>query len=247
MSGTADPSGLIRGLIAFALVLFILAPPAHAQSEREEQRPRFGPGTGNPDEHLVPWTFLGKGESIGKGPIVVYWLPSTADEMKRSQLLTSRPLLEDSTRCVRLQVVLPADVTNVEKLGATGKLPAAVLVDREGKVVRRVDNVRGALPTAAVEQMVSDELSSRDRAVFPEITEARKRAAAGDKDGAIDLYKKVWDDRCLFPLIGAEARRALKGLGVIVREDPTPPPADPNLRVINPTSTAPPAEHKHDR
>ncbi len=73
------------------------------------------------------------------------------------------------------------------------------------------------------------ELGARDEGMFRDITTARKRANAGEKDAAITLYRKIWDDRCLYPLAGQEAQGALKVLGVTVEEPPTTLLPDPNL------------------
>jgi len=162
--------------------------------------------------------------------------------MDRSPLLNSHALLADSARCVALQAIVPnvaANAVIVERLGVAGRLPVAVLVDGHGTVVRRVENAGGVLKPAAVEQMVSEELSARDEAMFHNITEGKRQADAGDKQKAIDLYKRVWDDRCLFPLAGQEAQSALKALGVVVQETPVPLAADPNLSV---TPAKPPHE-----
>ena len=185
----------------------------------------------------MPWKFLPRGAELDKGQVVIYWLPASLDEVKRSPLLTSHALLEDTARCVGLQIVVPDDAATIEKLGATGKLPMALIIDQDGRVIRQVNNTRGVLRPQSVEQMVSDELNARDDEVFRELTEAKKRASAGEKEKAIDLYKKIWDDRCLYPLVGAEAQHALKGFGVIVKETVAPPPADPNLQVMTPTTT----------
>jgi len=224
-----------RRSLVLTMILLALAASLGAQS-RGDQRGRSSPGTGNPDEHLVPWTFLPKGADLVKGPVVVYWLPASLDEMKRSKLLSSRALLEDSARCVGLEIVTPDDAVTIEKLGATRKVPMALIIDRGGRVIRQVDNTRAVLRPRSVEQMVSEELNARDDEVFRELTEAKMRAGAGDKQASIDLYRKIWDDRCLYPLVGAEAQRALKEMGVLVKETPAPPPADPNLTVTKPTT-----------
>lgn len=219
-----------RRFAAVCCFLFALAAPLRAQFEREV-RGHSGPGTGNPDEHRVPWKFLSKGGDLVTGPVVLYWLPASRDEMTRSSLLTSHPLLEAGARCVGFEIVVPDDAASIEKLNASGKLPLAVLIDSQGRVTRTVANVRGSLSTAAVERMLAEELGLRDEAVFRDLTEAKRRASAGEKEQSIALYKKIWDDRCLYPLIGTEAQRALKALGVIVRDTPAPPPVDPNLKV----------------
>jgi hypothetical protein len=225
-----------RRSLVVSMVLLTLAASLGAQS-RGGQRGRSGPGSGNPDEHLVPWKFLPKGAELVKGPVVVYWLPASLDDVKGSPLLTSRALLEDTTRCVELDIVDPGDGATIEKLGATGKLPMALIIDKDGRVMRQVNNTRAVLRPQSVEQMVSEELNARDEEVFRRLTEAKRRASAGEKEQAIDLYRKIWDDHCLYPLVGAEAQHALKDFGVIVKETPAPPPADPNLKVTTPTTT----------
>ena len=226
----------VRRFAVACFSLLVLASPLCAQSGRGGGV-RSGPGTGNPDEHLVPWKFLQKQAEPVKGPIVLYWLPASLEETRRSPLLTSRVLLEAAGRCVGLEIVVPDDAVTTEKLGASGKVPMAVLVDNQGSVIRTVNNLRGVLPAPAVEQMLADELNARDDAVYRQLTEAKRRASTGEKEKSIDLYKTIWDDRCLYPLLGNEARRALKDLGVTVHETPAPPPVDPSLKTTMPART----------
>ena len=215
------------------MVVLTLAAGLSAQSRRGKGGGRSGLGTGNPDEHLVPWKFLPKGAELDKGQVVVYWLPASLDEVKGSPLLTSHALLEDSARCVGLDIVVPGDSETIDKLGATGKLPMALIIDKDGRVIRQVNNTRAQ----SVERMVSEELNALDDEVFRRLTEAKGLAIAGAKEKSIDLYKKIWDDRCLYPLVGVEAQHALKDLGVIVKETPAPPAVDPSLKVTTPTTT----------
>ncbi len=215
-----------RPMAVLCFLLLIVTPCAFAQS-----RPviRSGPGTGDPYEELVPWRFLAKGDPLIKEPLVLYWLPATPEEVEKSPLLNSKALLQDTHRCLEFEIVLPADAAMVDKLGEKGKLPAVVLVDLQGNVVRRVEGTGGRLSLPSVERMVSDEFNARGETMYARITEAKKRLGSGDKEGAIDLYKKLWDERCLFPMAGGEAQRALKSLGVIVVEPPPQIPIDPNL------------------
>ena len=201
------------------LAILVLAPHLFAQR-------RGGPGTGNPDEHRVPWKFLEKDALVDKTPVTLYWLPASLDEVNHSRLMTSRALLENSTRCVGLEIVLPENVATIEKLGATGKGPSAVVADAQGNVIRRISAAR----TEAVEQLLVDELAARDEAMYRQMTEANRAATAGDKDRAITLYKRIWDDRCLYPIAGNDAQRALKQLGVIVQEQAEAKPPDPYLQ-----------------
>jgi hypothetical protein len=211
-------------------LLFFAAANAAAQSGRGGggQRGPSSPGTGNPDQHLVPWKFVEKGAAVEKSSLSLYWLPASEKEMERSGLLTSPVFLEYGRRCVALRIVLPENTAAIELLGATGKLPTALLVNDQGTVVRRVENVQGALLPAYVQRMVDDELAARDEVMYHQMSEARKRAGAGDNAAAIDLYKAVWNDRCFFPLAGTEAQRALHALGVEVHEVPAPLAVDPS-------------------
>ncbi|HYM62297.1 MAG TPA: tetratricopeptide repeat protein [Thermoanaerobaculia bacterium] len=186
------------------------------------------PGSGDPAFYSVPWKFLEIGAPPLKGPLILYWLPATREETQRSELQSSRQLSMNAAQCIGMQVILPDDKDMIEKLGATGKLPMAVLADGDGKVIQHVDNSRGALRVAAVEKMVRDELGVRDMAVYQELGDAKKNAAAGDKAAAIELYKKVWEQRCLFPRAAGDAQRALKDLGVTVK-DAMLGTRDPNL------------------
>jgi hypothetical protein len=246
------PKGIVilRAVFCFSLLLFAAA-HAHAQSGRQG-RPN-GPGTGKPDDELVPWKFAekgAKGAAIEGASLTLVWLPASQKESEQSELLTSRALLAYSLRCVSFQLVLPENAPTIALLGATGKLPSALLVNAQGIVIRRIENVRGVLPPASVERMVSDELAARDEAMYHEMSEARKHASAGEKDAAIDLYKTVWNDRCFFPLAGTEAQRALKALGVEVHEVPATFAVDPQLKKPSPP-TKPPApgvkSDRHDR
>lgn len=203
--------------------MLILALPLAAQ---EQRRGRYSPGTGNPDERLPVWVFVEKGTLPPvTTPLIVYWLPASVEEMNKSPLLDARALLQESVQCSELVAVVPPNPAIAEKLGVAGKLPIALLVDKSGNVIRRSEDVR----LAAVTKMLKDELNARNDAMYRDITEARRRAAAGEKETAVRLYTKIWDDRCLFPLAGKEAQTALKALGVVVQEPPPTSPPDPYL------------------
>jgi hypothetical protein len=188
--------------------------------------------------HFVPWRYLEAGVVLEKAPLTLYWLPASRDEMKRPELQESRKLAAVAAQCVTMAVVLPEDTATAGKLGATGTRPLALLMDADGKIVRRVENVKGVLKPAAVEQMAEEELNARDAAVYAQFSEAKKDVAAGQKDAAVDLFKKVWTQRCMFPAAAGEAQRALKALGVIVTDTPPatakPAPAPPLTVKTNP-------------
>jgi hypothetical protein len=219
------------------LVLLLVAPLALAQSQ-ERGAHRSGPGTGIADP-LVPWRFLNKGGPLIGAPLVLYWLPASSEESENSPLLTSKALIRAADLCVSFEIVLPEDKATIEKFGEAGKLPVALLVDAQAKVLHRVEGTRGRLIPASVEKMVTDELNARGETMYARITEAKRRATSGDKPGAIDLYKKLWDERCLFPLAGKEAQHALKDLGVTVIEPPPALMVDPNLTAVSPAPAKP--------
>mgnify|MGYP001791318758 FL=1 len=230
-------------VITFSLLLI----PLHAVAQSRREGVRSGPGTGDPYESLVPWHFLEKGGAFVDAPLVLYWLPASAKETERSPLLSSPELVRDADRCLSFEIIPPEDRATIEKFGETGKLPAAVLADGKGTVFRRVEGAGGGLAPAFVEKMVREELGSRGEAMYASVIEAKKRAVSGDKQGAIDLYRKLWDARCLFPAAGREAQQSLKSLGVIVVEPPAHIALDPNLTIAPAKPAAskpkPPGDH----
>ena len=217
----------MTGKRLFAAVLLVCAPLAQAQYRRG------GPGTGNPDEHLVPWHFLQGDVLLHERPVTLYWIPASLEDSQKSRLMTSDVLRVAATRCVGLEIVLPEHAAKIPKLDVAGKVPAAVLVDRLGNIQRR-ENVHAE----AVERMLSDELTARDEAMYRAMRDAIQQASKGDNAAAIENYRKIWDDRCLFPLAGSEAQRALKKLGVTVVEPPPSSAVDPQLAPPAKTSTA---------
>jgi len=215
------------------VIAVALTPQLPAQ---ERSAPRSGPGTGNPDEHRVPWKFLQTDEILHEKPVTLYWIPASLEQAEKSPMMTSRFLLDASERCVDLEIILPERAAKLTNFGVPAKGPAAFVVDQQGHVTRESGNGR-ELTIKDVEPLLNAELKPRDEAMYRAMSEAAQQAKAGNKDAAIDLYKKVWNDRCLFSVAGAEAQRALKQLGVIVKETPVPPPPDPNLK---PSMTTPP-------
>jgi hypothetical protein len=228
------------------IVLGLLLVPLLAFAQSRQGRVRSGPGTGDPYESLVPWHFLEKGGAFVDAPLVLYWLPASSNETERSPLRSSPELVRDADRCLTFTIVLPDDRATIEKFGETGKLPAVILSDAKGTAIRRVEGVSGRVATASVEKMVRDELDRRGEAIYARMSEARKRAANGDHQGAIDLYRKVWDDRCLAPIAGVEAQQSLKTLGVTVSEPPPHIAVDPNLTIAHAKPAAPKAKPPSD-
>jgi tetratricopeptide (TPR) repeat protein len=184
----------------------------------------------SPQVYFVPWKALNPGDEPLKGPLVVYWIPATREEVRKSDLLNSRTLTTYASQCVGMQLVNPDDAAMVEKLGVTGKAPTALLLDETGKAVAHVDAEKGTLKLSAVEKMVRDELKAREDALDKQLDAAKAQVASGNKDGAVETYKQVWEQRCLFPRKGRDAQKALKKLGI--------PVEDALLRTVDPIVTA---------
>ena len=169
-----------------------------------------------PDQQVtfVPWKVLNPGTDPVTGDVILNWLPATREEMRRSPLLTSRGLAQLASECVGMQVIRPDDAITIERLGATGKLPAAVLTLSDGTIVGRSESDRGELQSGAVEKMVRDSVAKLDADAEKMLDAASRTAAAGDRDSAARIYQKIIAERCLFPRTAKEAQRALKKLGL---------------------------------
>ncbi|HEV8433867.1 MAG TPA: hypothetical protein VGR95_10680, partial [Thermoanaerobaculia bacterium] len=89
-----------------------------------------------------------------------------------------------------------------------------------GRTLRKFENPNGELLTKDVEKLLTSELDARDQAMFRSMMAASQEATAGRNQNAINIYKKIWDDRCLYPLAANEAKRSLAQLGVNVQEPP---------------------------
>jgi hypothetical protein len=163
---------------------------------------------------LVPWRVAEPGMTVD-APLVLYWIPASPDEMRRSPLLTSRDLALFSGRCVAMRVVRPNDTNRLVQLVEEGApLPLAVLASGDGHVIGRVAPKEGEGALDAVEDLVRDELDERAAEADTLLDRARAKAEARDVAGAIVLYQAVWEARCLCPRQAKDARKALRKLGV---------------------------------
>lgn len=163
---------------------------------------------------FVPWKVLNPGDAAPRAQLIVYWLPASRDDMRHSELLTSRTLTLFSSQCVAMQVVRPDDFERVAKLGATGRAPVVLLVDGEGHELTHIDNEAGALRIATVERIVRDEVRSREDEADKLLDLARTQAGSGDTNAAITIYHRICDQHCLLPRQARTAQRALRKLGV---------------------------------
>lgn len=159
---------------------------------------------------LVPWKVL-NGDAP-ESPLVLYWIPATPDELRRSELLTSHDLTLFSSQCVAMRVVRSDDRGMLVKLRVEEELPVAILVDDKHEVISRVFNNRGVLDVAEVEEMVREELDRRAAEAEETLDDAREKADGGDVSAAVELYQSVWEQRCVCPRQGRDAQRAIRKL-----------------------------------
>jgi tetratricopeptide (TPR) repeat protein len=225
---------LLLRLLAAALLVLLAMPAAYATCGGGGGGGMGGAMPGGfgsmaPRAYVVPWKTLNAAEGALNAPYVVYWFPSTPDEMDRGDMNSSRLLTLYSAQCVGMQVVKPGDAETLAKWELTGKQPAALLV-QDGKAVDHVDAEKGRLNTRRVEDMVQKALGGVEKSLETQLADARKQATAGDKDGAVAAFQKVWEQRCLAPKQGRAAQKELRRLGVEVK--------DAQLRESDPVMTA---------
>ncbi len=160
---------------------------------------------------LVPWEVLDPAEPVD-APLVLFWIPATPDELRRSDLLTSYDLTLFSSRCVAMRVVRFNDSARLASLDVGPEVPMVVLTDHEGNVLGRVAADDGELPLAEVEDLVREELDEREARAEALLDRARDRAEDHDERAALSLYQQVWAERCVCPRQARDAKRAMKKL-----------------------------------
>jgi tetratricopeptide (TPR) repeat protein len=169
-------------------------------------------GSTAPEVYPVPWKIRGPKDAPAKG-LVLYWFPASKEEIKKSTLRISRTLSLYASQCISMELA-DAQVPNAEKLIGEAKLPVAVIATPDGEPVTRVENKEGKLQVAAVEKVLQAEVKTRETTLDGQLKEGKAKAAAGEKDAAIQLLKTVAVEKCMFPKKAKEAAKELKKLGV---------------------------------
>jgi tetratricopeptide (TPR) repeat protein len=168
-------------------------------------------GGKDPVVYHVPWKLPKNAKPVTEG-LIVYWFPASTAEVKNSSLRESRELSLYAGQCVSMQL---ADNTtpNSEALVGESKLPVAVLATPDGTVVKKLENVNGKLKVLDLEKLVGGEIKSRGSALDAKLAQAKAKAAEGDKSAAIELYKAVAAEKCMFAKKAKTASSELKKLG----------------------------------
>jgi hypothetical protein len=160
---------------------------------------------------FVPWKVLEPGVEAKPSLLAVYWIPASPEELRRSDLLTSRMLSTYSSRCVGMHVVRIDDTERINRFSSS-MLPIVVLADGD-RELSRLPKINGVLRAVEVEAMVRSEFDARAAAVEQALDEARRLLEQKDEAGAVALYQQVERQRCAFPREAKAARKALRRIG----------------------------------
>jgi tetratricopeptide (TPR) repeat protein len=180
--------------------------------------------------YYVPWKAAKPADASSQAGLVVYWFPSSQQELQNSSLRVSRRLSLYAAQCVSMEVVDPSSPFRT-KLAGEDTLPVAVLATPDGSVVGKLENKKGRLNVEDVEKLVGAEMKRREEAVDNQLR-AAKEVAKSDKDKAVPLYRSVAEQKCMFPKKAKEAAKELKKLGVEVGAIPEAPVFDPKPSAV---------------
>ena len=168
-----------------------------------------GGGGSNAPVYVVPWNKTKPSET----GLVLFWFPASPKEIQSSSLKESRILSLRAQQCVAMIQGDPK-AAGAEKLIGDSTLPVAVLAKGDLTPINKVENTNGKLKVTDVEKLVDTEMNQRKAAISEQMKGAADKAKAGDKDGAIAIYKSVAEQKCLFKKEAGDAAKELKKLGV---------------------------------
>jgi tetratricopeptide (TPR) repeat protein len=171
-----------------------------------------GGGGGTPTVYYVPWKVRAPKDPAPLG-LVLYWFPASVEELQKSSLRASRSLSLYATQCVSMEVG-NTETANAEKILGESKLPVAILAMPDGTPVKKLENINGKLKVEQVEQLLESEMKQRESGLDDQLKEAKAKAAAGDKETAVKLYRTVAEQKCMFPKKAKDAAKELKKLGM---------------------------------
>lgn len=187
----------------------------------------MGASDGAEQIYYVPWKMRHAEDPARTEGLVLYWFPSSQEELQRSSLRVSRELALYALQCVAMEISAP-DTSVGQKLVADSKLPVAVLATPGGKLLGKLENTGGRLYVADVEKLVNSEMKKQEDAVSERLKDGKSRAKAGDTTGAIPVLREVYEQKCMFPKKAKDAAKELKKLGVNdISEVPDAPVFEP--------------------
>jgi tetratricopeptide (TPR) repeat protein len=178
-----------------------------------------GGGSSTPQVYHVSWKVIGRGEGIPSGELEVLWFPTSVDNARASDLLTSRYLALSSAQCITMALISTDNATIRSKYSAPEAEPLVVLAGKDGSEVGRVPAEGVQVRVDAVEKLLRQTMDAREEAAKATLDAAKEKSDAKDIDGAAALYTQVWDQRCLLPSPAKKAAKALKKLGRPVAEE----------------------------
>lgn len=160
---------------------------------------------------FVPWKVLQPGVAAQPSLLAVYWIPASSEELRRSDLVTSRALTAFSGRCVAMHVVRLDDTARIARF-SSATLPIVVLADGDRELAR-LPSGHATVRASDVEAMVRIEFDARAAAAEAALDEARGLLERGEQVAAVALYRHVAQQQCAFPREAKAAQRALRKLG----------------------------------
>jgi tetratricopeptide (TPR) repeat protein len=171
-----------------------------------------GGGGAKTEVYNVPWKVRAPTDPPASG-LVLYWFPSSIEELKKSSLRQSRTLSLYASQCISMEVAEYSTPAGGKLIGDS-KPPLAVLANPDGTPVSKIENKDGMLKVTEVERLVESEMKKREDALDSSLKEGRDKAKAGDNRAAVQLFRSVLEQKCMFPKKAKEAAKELKKLGV---------------------------------
>jgi tetratricopeptide (TPR) repeat protein len=169
-------------------------------------------GGAKTEVYNVPWRVRTPTDPPASG-LVLYWFPSSMEELKKSSLRQSRMLSLYASQCVSMEVAEYSTPAGVKLIGDS-KPPVAVLANPDGTPVSKIENKDGMLKVVEVERLVESEMKKREDALDSSLKDGRDKAKAGDNAAAVQMFRSVLEQKCMFPKKAKEAAKELKKLGV---------------------------------
>src|SRR5947209_13951980 len=146
----------------------------------------------------VPWKLIKPEDPPLKDGLVVYGFASLFEETQKSSLRFSHMLSNYANQCVTMGVADSRSPVG-QKFAGSEKLPLAVLATPDGTMIGKAQNNNGMLKVDQVEKLVESEMKKRKESVEQQLKAAKEKAKSGDSQNAIQAYREVVGQKCLFP------------------------------------------------